>query len=142
MKKSSYYAMSNDELFQHFQTERTGLDSREVRRRQLKYGYNTLPQKEQKSVLLIFLKELMDPIVILLMIAIMASVLVGEVVDAIAIACIILVDLVIGTYEEKKAETTIKALEKLVPENSRVCRNNQEIVIPSSELTIGDIGLD
>ena len=141
MKKSSFYAMSNDELFQHFQTERNGLDSREVRRRQLKYGYNTLPQKKRKSILVIFLKELMDPIVILLMIAIMASVLVGEVVDAIAIACIIFVDLVIGTYEEKKAETTIEALEELVPENSRVYRDNKEVVIPSSELTIGDVVL-
>ena len=141
MKKSSYYAMSNDELFQHFQTERNGLDSREVRRRQLKYGYNTLPKKDRKSILLIFLKELMDPIVILLMIAIMASVLVGEVIDAIAIALIILVDLIIGTYEEKKAETTIEALEELVPENSRVIRDNKEVFIPSSELTLGDIVL-
>ena len=139
MKKSSFYAMNQDELFQHFQTNRTGLSSREALRRRKQYGLNSIPEKEQASILLIFLKELMDPIVILLMIAIMASVLVGEIVDAIAIACIVFIDLIIGTYEEKKAETTIKALEKLVPENSKVLRDEQEIVIPSYELTIGDI---
>ena len=139
MKKDRYYTMTKEELLQHFQTPKEGLSTREARRRTLKIGRNELPKKEPDSTLTIFLKEFLDPIVILLLIAIMASMLVGEIIDAIAIMCIVLVDILIGTYEEKKAHSTIEALEKLVPENSKVLRDGKEIKIPSNELTIGDI---
>ena len=139
MKHNRYYAMSEEELFQHFQTDSIGLSNKEARRRLLRDGKNELPKKEKESIIKIFINELIDPIVMLLMIAIFSSILVGEIVDAIAIGMIILVDLIIGTYEENKANKTIESLEKLVPENSKVLRDEKEISIPSNELVIGDI---
>ena len=138
MKDKHYYAMKVEELFQKLRTSSEGLDLREVKRRQEKYGENALPKKKKDSIFKIFFSELLDPIVLLLIVAIIASLVVGETVDAIAIFFIVLVDLIIGTYEENKANTTIEALEKLVPEKVKVERNGKEILIDSKELTIGD----
>jgi len=138
MKENRYYAMSSDEIFKKIQTSADGLTTREAQKRNEKYGYNEIPKKKKDSILKIFFSELMDPIVLLLIVAIIASLVVGEVVDAIAIAFIVLVDLIIGTVEENKANTTVEALSKLVPEIIKVQRNGKEIQIEAKELTVGD----
>lgn len=138
MKEKKYYSMKVEELYQKLRTSEEGLSSKEVKKRIEKYGENALPKKKKDSIFKIFFNELLDPIVLLLIVAIIASIVVGEIVDAIAIFFIVLVDLIIGTYEENKANTTIEALSKLVPEKVKVERNGKEVLIDSKELTIGD----
>ncbi len=138
MKEDRYYAMTKEELFQKLQTSDDGLTEKEALKRQNKYGLNELPKKEKDSIIKIFITELIDPIVLLLLIAILASLFVGEIIDAIAIFMIVLIDLIIGTYEENKANTTAEALSKLVPENAKLQRNNKEIIVDSKEITVGD----
>ena len=138
MKDKKYYSMNLEELYQKLRTSEDGLDLKEVKKRQEKYGENTIPKKKKDSILKIFFSELLDPIVLLLIIAIIASFLVGETIDAIAIIFIVLVDLIIGTIEENKANTTVEALEKLVKEEVKVERFGKTILIDSNELTIGD----
>ncbi len=138
MKNNRYYAMSVDELYKKFRTGESGLSSNEVAKRQERDGLNELPKKKPDSILKIFFSELLDPIVLLLIVAIVASLSVGEVVDALAILFIITVDLVMGTYQEKKASNTAEALSNLVKEKVKVLRNNKEILIDSAELVVGD----
>ena len=138
MEKEKYYSLKIEEVYRKLQSSPLGLSNQEVRQRVQKYGLNELPQKEQDSIFKIFISELLDPIVLLLLVAIVASLFVGEVVDAVAIMFIVLVDLIIGTYEENKANQTIDALSKLVPEKVRVNRNGEEIRIDSKDLTVGD----
>ena len=138
MKKDRYYAMSIDEIFKRFQVTESGLTTKEAQKRLKRYGQNSLPKKKKDSIFKIFFNELLDPIVLLLIIAIIASIIVGEFIDALAIFFIVLIDLILGTYEENKANTTVEALEKLVPENVKVQRDGKEIIIDSKELTIGD----
>lgn len=138
MKENRYYAMTIDEVFKRFQVDENGLSTREATKRLNKYGKNELPKKEKDSILKIFLLELVDPIVLLLIVAIIASFVVGEVVDALAIIFIVLVDLIIGTYEENKANTTVEALASLVPEKVKVDRDGKETLIDSKDLTVGD----
>ena len=138
MKDDRFYTMSNDEIFKRFQTNENGLSSREAQRRLEKNGKNELPRKKPDSILKIFITELLDPIVLLLIVAIIASLIVGEVVDAVAIAFIITVDLVMGTFQEKKASNTAEALSNLVREKVKVARDGKEVLVDSTELTIGD----
>lgn len=138
MKNNRYYSMSVDEIFKKFRTGETGLTSHEVSKRQERDGLNTLPKKKPDSIIKIFFSELLDPIVLLLIVAIVASLSVGEVVDALAILFIIMVDLTMGTYQEKKASNTAEALSNLVKEKVKVLRNNKEILIDSTELVTGD----
>ena len=138
MKENRYYAMTRDEVFKKFQVDESGLSTREATKRIEKYGKNELPKKEKDSILKIFFMEILDPIVLLLIVAIIASFVVGEVVDALAIIFIVLVDLIIGTYEENKANTTVEALASLVPEKVKVDRDGKEVLIDAKDLTVGD----
>ena len=141
MKNENFFAMTNDEIFKKFQVDEDGLNSKEVEKRQEKYGLNTLPSKKKDSILKLFIDELKDPIVLLLIIAIILSFFIGEIIDAIAIILIITIDMIIGVFEEVKASNTIDSLQKLVPEIVKVIRNKKEIEIDSSELTLGDFVL-
>lgn len=138
MKNNRYYAMSVDEILKKCQTSEEGLTTKEATKRLEKYGLNELPKKKPDSILKIFINELLDPIVLLLIVAIIASLIVGEVVDALAIIFIISIDLIMGTFQEKKANNTAEALSNLVKEQVKVKRNGKEILVDSTEITIGD----
>ena len=138
MKNERYYSMNIEEAMQKLQTSEEGLSSREAKKRLEKYGLNELPKKKPDSIFKIIFREVTDPIILLLIVAIIASFLVGEVVDAVAIFLIILVDLIIGTVEEKKANNTAEALSNLVREQVKVMRDGKEILVDSTELTVGD----
>jgi len=138
MKEKKYYAMKQEELFQKTKTTPNGLSQKEARKKIERDGLNELPRKKPDSVFKIFFNELMDPIVLLLIVAIIASIIVGEYVDAIAITVIITIDLLMGTFQEKKANNTAEALSNLVREKVKVLRDGKEILIDSTELVVGD----
>lgn len=138
MKEKNYYAMKQEELFQKTKTTPNGLSQKEARKKLERDGLNELPRKKPDSVFKIFFNELMDPIVLLLIVAIIASIIVGEYVDAIAITVIITIDLLMGTFQEKKANNTAEALSNLVREKVKVLRDGKEILIDSTELVVGD----
>ena len=71
-----------------------------------KNGPNSLPEQKKESVFSIFISEFKDPMILLLLIAIIASLIAGETIDAIAIIFIVLVDVIMGTYQENKANNT------------------------------------
>ena len=134
-----YYSKSTEELFTNLKTSENGLSNYDVNNRLKKYGFNTIPRKERESLFVIFIKQIIDPIVLLLFVAVVFSFLTGEVVDAIGILIIIFIDLIIGTYEENKANDTIDSLQKLVPVSVKVIRNGKEIEIDIKDLVVGDI---
>ena len=133
-----YYNKDIEEIEKELETSNKGLSKEEALKRQQKYGKNTLPKKEQDSILKIFFNEFKDPMVILLLVAILASIIAGEVIDAIAILFIVLIDAIMGTYQENKANNTAEALAKLVTTKVKVVRDDDVISIDAEDLTIGD----
>ena len=136
-----FYNKEINEIENELNTNMNGLNKAEVINRQNKYGKNILPKKKKDSVIKIFLNEFKDPIVILLIVAIIASFIAGEVVDAIAIISIVLIDAIMGAYQENKANNTAESLDKLVKTKTKVIRNNKIISIDAEDLTIGDLVL-
>lgn len=136
--KKQWYSMTKEQVFDELRTSKNGLTSRECQKRQDKYGKNVLPKKKKESIIAIFLKELMNPIELLLLVAVVASLIANEPIEAIAIVLIVLVDLIMGTYQENKANNTAEALSKLVTVKNKVLRDGEEIVIDSAELVPGD----
>lgn len=136
-----FFAEDIDNVISKVDTSLTGLSSTEVAKRLQKYGANELPRKKSDGIIKIFLRELIDPIVLLLIVAIFASLFIGEVTDAIAITAIVLIDLIMGTFQENKANNTALALSNLVKEKVTVLRDNKEMEILSTELVVGDIVL-
>jgi len=136
---NNWYSKNIEDVYDSLNVEGTGLSNKEAKKRLEKYGKNTLPKQKKDSVFKIFFSEFKDPIVLLLIVAIIASFMVGETVDAIAIAFIVLVDVLMGTYQENKANNIADALSKLVTVKSKVLRDGEVVSIDSEDLVVGDI---
>lgn len=134
-----FFALEVESVLNDVSTSLAGLTEEEAIKRLQKYGKNELPKKKPDSVIKIFFQELLDPIVLILIVAIIASIIVGEVIDAVAITLIVLIDLIMGTFQEKKANNTALALANLVKEKVNVLRDNKEKEILSTDLVVGDI---
>ncbi|MBR2543058.1 HAD-IC family P-type ATPase [Candidatus Saccharibacteria bacterium] len=133
-----FYNKSIKETEIELETNSKGLTNQEAKARQERYGKNILPKKKKDSILKIFFSEFKDPMVLLLLVALVASFISGETVDAIAILFIVLIDAVVGTYQENKANHTAEALASLVEAKTKVMRDGEIIEINAEELTIGD----
>ena len=138
---ANYYEKDIKDIEAELKTTNSGLSSTEASTRRRKYGPNTLPKKKKDSIIKIFFHEFADPIVLLLVVAIIVSLIVGEIIDAIAILLIVLADAIIGTYQENKANNTADALSKLVKDEAHVIRDGKECSISVEQLTIGDLVL-
>ncbi|MBQ2946636.1 MAG: HAD-IC family P-type ATPase [Bacilli bacterium] len=134
-----FYNKDIKEIEKELNTSIDGLTENEVKKRIEKYGKNILPKNKKDSILKLFFNELKDPIILLLIVAIIVSIIAGEVIDALAIFFIVLIDLIMGTYQENKANNTAEALENLVKQEVKVIRNGEIVKVASEELTIGDI---
>ena len=133
-----FYNKKIEEIELELKTNKDGLTTKEANARIKKYGKNTLPKKKSDGILKIFLSEFKDPILILLLVAIIASLIAKEYIDAIAIVFIVLIDAIMGTYQENKANHTAEALAQLVTTKTKVIRNGNIISIKAEDLTIGD----
>ena len=135
------YQKTLEEIFKETNSSELGLSSKEAKKKLIESGKNILPKKKRDSVLKIFFKELLSPIEIILIITVLVSLIVGEVVDACVILFIILLDVVMGTYQENKALKSAEALSNMLKTKSEVLRNGKEIQIDSENLVVGDVVL-
>lgn len=138
---NNWYAKEIKDICKTLKVDEKGLSKTEAKKRLEKNGKNALPKPKKDSLLKIFFSEFKDPIVLLLLVAIIASFAVGEVIDAVAIIFIVLVDVLMGTYQENKANNIAEALSKLVTVKSKVLRDGEIVSIDSEDLVIGDVVL-
>lgn len=133
-----YYNKEIKNIENELNTNNKGLNSDEVLIRQKKLGKNILPKKKRDNILKIFFNEFKDPMVILLVVAIIISFISNEIVDAFAIIFIVLIDTIMGAYQENKANKVADSLSKLIIAKAKIIRDNKIITIEAEELTIGD----
>ncbi len=117
----------------------TGLSREEAQRRLEVYGYNELSERPRPGFLRMLLDQFNNFLVIILIIAAVVSLLLGEVVDAIAIMVIVVLNSIVGVIQESKAEQALAALKKMAAPNAQVIRDGHQITIPSRELVPGDL---
>lgn len=98
-----------------------------------------LPQKKAKSVFLMFFEELVNPIVIILLVAMLFSFIVGEVLDALVILGIVMIDAIIGTVQSKRAERIASSLSNMIKVKVKVIRDGIKTQVDSSKLVPGDV---
>ncbi len=119
----------------------TGLSVLEADARLKEYGKNQLKEQKKKGVFALFVEQLFDPLIYILMAAIAVSLFLGEVGDAGIIAAVIILNSVVGVIQEDKARKAIEALKQLSSPKALVRRDGREAEIPSSLLVPGDIVL-
>jgi Ca2+-transporting ATPase len=118
-----------------------GLTHKEAESRLLEHGPNELTEKPREGFLKMLLDQFNNFLVIILIVAAVVSLLLGEIVDASAIMVIVVLNAVVGVIQESKAEQALAALKKMSAPNATVIRDGHQITIPSRELVPGDLVL-
>lgn len=118
-----------------------GLSASEVERRLAEYGPNAFEEKKPKTLLQMFLAQLRDPMIYILMAAVVISAVLKEFSDAAIIVAVILLNAVVGVVQEAKAEKSLEALKKLSSPVAMVRRDGRISEIPAARLVPGDVVL-
>jgi len=117
----------------------TGLSSSEAKIRLERNGKNALDEGKKKSVFSIFISQLNDPMIYILFVAIVISITLKEISDAIIIVAVVLLNGIIGTVQESKAEKALEALKKMSSPSCVVIRDGHLTEIKAEELVVGDV---
>lgn len=140
MKHVLCHTYSKDDIIRQTKSdELRGLTSDEALSRQQKYGPNTLKAAPKKSIFQLFLAHLNDALIYVLLGAVVITLLMGEYIDAIIILAVVLLNTVLGIVQELRAGNAIEALRQLASPKAIVKRDGQQVEIPASELTLGDV---
>ena len=135
-----WYQKSNEDLLQELNTDiNNGISQDEANGRLEKYGPNELKEEARQSFLSKLLAQFKDVLVLILIAAAIVSAFVGEPVDAIVIIAIVIVNAILGLYQEGKAEKSLEALKKMSAPNAKIIRDGNQTVVPSNSVVPGDI---
>ncbi|PGZ96784.1 calcium-translocating P-type ATPase, SERCA-type [Bacillus pseudomycoides] len=136
----NWYELRAHEVEERTNTNvKTGLTEQEVEIRLKKLGPNELQEAKRPSALVVFLAQFKDFMVLVLFGATIISAFLGEYVDAIAIVAIVVINGILGFFQERKAEKSLEALKELAAPQVTVLRNGKWMKIPSKGLVLGDI---
>lgn len=138
------YLESVDSIYKDLQSSEQGLSNEEAQKRFEKYGPNKLKEAKKEPLWKKFLKELSDPMIIMLIAAAIVSGITsayaGEsMADVVIIMIVVVINAVLGVYQENKAEKAIDALEKMTKASAKVIRNGEQVSIESEKLVPGDV---
>lgn len=138
---SEFYLKDKEEVLKELGRGAKGLTSKEAETIQKQKGYNELVEKEKKSVVRIFLEQFADFLVLILIAASVISAFLGDVESALVIGIVITINAILGTVQHQKAEKSLNSLKQLSAPNAKVIRNGDTVILPSREVTEGDVVL-
>ncbi len=146
----NFYNQSAKDVLKHFETNENGLSCAEADSRLQKHGKNKLAEGKKESMLHRFMKQLAEPMTIILLVA--AAISAGMEIyeglssghfgfpsDVVIILAVVLINAILGVLQESKAEKAIEALQEIAAATSKVIRDGHQITVKSEDLVVGDI---
>lgn len=141
------YSSQASRLITEFETDpQKGLSLSEAEKRKKQYGENRLREKKKKSAIWRFLDQFKDAMILILIAAAVVSFTVvcleknwGDLFEPVLIILIVILNAIMGVYQEGKAEKALDALKSMSAPRARVIRDGQEKIIDASDLVPGDI---
>ena len=137
----AWHSLSDGATQKKLQTDMNGLSQSQVEERLQEFGKNTLPAPKPPTLLLVVLHQFASPLIYILLIAGVVSLVIGDVKDAVFIFAVILLNAVIGTMQEWRAEKQAHALQVLLKIQAKVRRTGHRQSLPAEELVPGDVVL-
>ncbi len=134
-----YQGQSSDLVSRLETNPETGLTDQEAKRRLELYGLNRLAEGKKESLIIKFLNQFKDFMTLILISAAVISGFLGDWVEAIVIIAIVIVNAILGVYQEGQAEKAVEALQKMASPQARVLRGGKQKMVDSAELVPGDI---
>ena len=141
-----YYCEDAAAVLKDVDSSESGLSSEEAKKRLERDGRNELAAEKKDSLIKRFFAQMADPMIIILLVAAAISAVLAVVegesfADVIIILAVVIINAVLGVYQENKAEKAIEALQAMSAATSKVLRDGKITVVPSAELVVGDIVL-
>lgn len=143
-KHMQYYLKSAEESMTQLKSQKEGLSETEAKTRMEACGKNKLQEAERESLMHRFFAQMADPMILILIAAAVisgvTSFYAGEsFADVIIILAVVLINAVLGVYQESKAEKAIEALQEMAAATSKVLRDGKMISVKSEDLVPGDV---
>jgi len=140
MKKIIFHNLSVKEVVKILDSDsRKGLSEAEVLKNQKKFGKNLLPEEKPLSKIKLFLEQFKSPLIYILLIAGIVTVILREYTDSIVIFGAVILNTIVGFFQENKASNTLRELKKVIKIKAEVQREGNLKIIDSKELVSGDI---
>ncbi len=139
-----YYLQSPQDVFREVGSSETGLSQSEAEKRLAENGKNKLQEGKKKSLIRRLFEQFADPMIIILIAAAIVSGITAAMekefpTDVIIILAVVIINAVLGVYQESKAEKAIEALQQMAAATSKVLRDGEVKQVPSADLVVGDV---
>ncbi len=139
---SMWHNITGEAALEHLRTGlNTGLTSDEAQLRLAAFGPNELTEAPRPTFWARFLDQFKNFLVTILIVASVVSLALGDIVEAVAIMAIVVLNAILGVIQEARAEEALAALQKMTAPEARVIRDGIQITIPARDLVPGDIVL-
>ncbi len=138
-QKHPYHSISIEETLKKVSGSKDGLSSEEAKKRQEQFGKNKLPEKGGTNLLMLFLKQFKDFLILILFIAAGVAYWADQMADVYIILAVILFNAVMGFTQEYKAEKAIQSIKSIVKKKAFVLRDGKEEEMSAEEVVPGDI---
>lgn len=138
---TAWHALPESEALDRLSSNKAGLSSEEVEERRERYGRNILPSARPPSLSRVFLRQFLSPLIYILIAAAGLSIAIGDTKDSIFIFAVIILNAVLGTYQEWKALKSASELQDLLKVSARVRRDGREQTVDAEDLVPGDVVL-
>ena len=135
---TKWYLKSAHDVMKRLNTDEKGLSFEDAKNRLAQYGENVLPSEPPPSIVKIFIQQFKSPLMYILLIAAVVSFLLNEYSDAIFIFAALLLNSIVGTYQEWNAAKNTVALQSVVPHKALVIRDGQKEEIDVKDVVPGD----
>ena len=138
------YLQTTDAVLDKVGSSGTGLTGAEAAARLEKNGKNKLAEGKRESIILRFLKQLVEPMTIILLVAAAISAVLAVYEgsfpsDVVIIMAVVVINAVLGVVQESKAEEAIAALQEMSAATSKVLRDGKQVSVHSEDLVVGDV---
>lgn len=134
-----HYKMHYEEVLRDVGSQREGLTEEKAQQRLREYGSNEIQEKKPRTIFEMFLSQFKDVMVIILIIAAVISGFLGEKTDALIIMLVVIINSVLGVFQENKAEKALAELKKMSSPYCKVRRDGEIKIVETSQLVVGDI---
>lgn len=136
---TNWHALKREDVLLELQTSQQGLSREEAKRRLTVYGENRLPEAKTDTRAVIFLRQFQSPLIYLLLVAAAVMYATRAYTDTAVILLVLLFNALIGTFQEGKAQDTLKALRAFTETKATVLRGGEELIVSDCEVVPGDI---
>jgi Ca2+-transporting ATPase len=141
VSQADWYSIAADEVLRQLEATAEGLTSPEAQRRLSEHGPNAIPETRHRTLAAMLLAQFTDSMILVLLAAALISGFIGEPLDTIAILVIVLLNAIIGTVQEFRAERAVAALREIAAPEANVLRDGKAVSVPATEVVPGDVVL-